>query len=122
LTTPTFRLADPIADRDAPLEINIEYVGWVFARIEKMSGMTARGILGAEVADYAPTVIDKSAAIRRRAGRSISSSATAASWRWAACGAARTASPSSSASTCAPYPAEMPEAFRAYIRYMALAL
>ena len=59
MTHPAFRLADPIADRAALLHINIEYVTWVFAEIEKMSGMTARQILGAEVADYVPTVIDK---------------------------------------------------------------
>src|SRR4051812_3706141 len=59
MNAPIFRLADPVADRAVLLEINIEYVGWVFAEIEAMSGMTARGILGAEVADYVPTVIDK---------------------------------------------------------------
>ena len=59
MTTPTFRLADSTADHAALLDINLEYVGWVFAEIEKMSGMTAREILGAEVADYVPTVIDK---------------------------------------------------------------
>ena len=59
MTHPTFRLADPVADRPSLLDINIEYVSWVFAEIEKMSGMTARGILGMAVADYVPTVIDK---------------------------------------------------------------
>ncbi|HEY8975341.1 MAG TPA: GNAT family N-acetyltransferase [Burkholderiaceae bacterium] len=59
MSAPTFRLADPIADRATLLAINIEYVAWVFAEIEAMSGMTARGILGAEVSDYVPTVIDK---------------------------------------------------------------
>jgi GNAT superfamily N-acetyltransferase len=48
-----------VADRAVLLDINIEYVTWVFAKIEKMSGMTAPEILGAEVADYVPTVIDK---------------------------------------------------------------
>ena len=59
MSTPTFRLADPVADRAALLDINLEYVGWVFAQIEAMSGMTARDILGADVVDYVPTVIDK---------------------------------------------------------------
>jgi len=59
LTTPTFRIADPSADRAALIDLNVEYVSWVFAEIEKMSGLTARGILGSEVADYVPTVIDK---------------------------------------------------------------
>ncbi len=59
MSIPNFRLAHPVADRAALLDINIEYVNWVFAEIEKMSGMTAREILGAEVADYVPTVIDQ---------------------------------------------------------------
>ncbi len=59
MSTPTFRIADPLADRAALTAINVEYVGWVFAEIEKMSGMPARDILGMEVADYVPTVIDK---------------------------------------------------------------
>jgi ribosomal protein S18 acetylase RimI-like enzyme len=59
VTLPTFRLADPVADRAALLDINIEYVAWVFGEIEKMSGLSARDILGMAVADYVPTVIDK---------------------------------------------------------------
>lgn len=59
MTTPTFRIADPVADRATLTALNIEYVTWVFAEIGKMSGMTARDILGAEVADYVPTIIDK---------------------------------------------------------------
>ena len=41
MTPPTFRLADPAADRAALMALNIEYVAWVFAEIERMSGMTA---------------------------------------------------------------------------------
>jgi len=59
MTVPTLRIADPVADRAALLALNVEYVSWVFAEIEAMSGMTARAILGAEVADYVATVIDK---------------------------------------------------------------
>ena len=54
-----FRAADLHADRAALVELNVEYVTWVFAEIEKMSGMTDREILGAKVADYVPGVIDK---------------------------------------------------------------
>ena len=54
-----FRIADPVSDRAALIELNVEYVSWVFDEIEQLSGMTARAILGAEVADYVPTVIDK---------------------------------------------------------------
>ncbi len=53
------RIAHPQADRTALVALNVEYVGWVFAEIEKLSGLAARDILGAEVADYVPTVIDK---------------------------------------------------------------
>jgi ribosomal protein S18 acetylase RimI-like enzyme len=59
VTSPTFRSADPVADRQALLEINVEYVTWVFAEMEKAFGTPARDILGMEVADYVPTVIDK---------------------------------------------------------------
>ena len=59
MTTPIFRLADPVADRQALLDLNIAHVAWVFGEIEKVSGVTARDILGMEVADYVPTVIDK---------------------------------------------------------------
>ena len=54
-----FRIADPSADRAALIHLNVEYVSWVFTEIEQMSGLTARGILGSEVVDYVPTVIDK---------------------------------------------------------------
>ena len=54
MTAPAFRLADPAADRAALLDINIEYVAWVFAEIGKMSGMTARDILGMDGAKIAP--------------------------------------------------------------------
>ena len=56
---PTFRLADPVADRSTLIAMNVEYVTWVFAEIEAAFGPSARDILGVEVADYIPTVIDK---------------------------------------------------------------
>ena len=59
LSTPTFRIADPVADRAALIALNIEHVSWVFSEIEKMAGLTAREVLGAEAADYVPTIIDK---------------------------------------------------------------
>ena len=59
MSSPTFRLADPVADRAALIAMNVEYVTWVFAEIEKLFGMTGRSILGMEVADYVPTIIDK---------------------------------------------------------------
>jgi GNAT superfamily N-acetyltransferase len=59
LSTPIFRLADPLADRAALIELNIAHVAWVFGEIEKASGVAAREILGMRVDDYVPTVIDK---------------------------------------------------------------
>jgi len=174
LSTPTFRLADPVADRPALLDINLEYVGWVFAQIEAMSGMTARDILGADVVDYVPTVIDKvcgdppprgafylveheghavamggmrrsgdgiaelkrvyvrPAGRGRRLGEAITrrlvADARAFSYRTLRLdtlpfmGAAQAVYEAMGFVDCAPYPVEMPEAFRAHIRYMALAL
>ena len=59
MTVPTFKLADPIADRAALLDINIEYVSWVFAGVEQAFGVRMADILGSEARDYVPTVIDK---------------------------------------------------------------
>jgi ribosomal protein S18 acetylase RimI-like enzyme len=59
VTAPTFRMADPMADRATLMAINVEYVTWVFAEIEKMFGVPPRDILGMSVADYVPTIIDK---------------------------------------------------------------
>ena len=59
MTDPSMRIADPVTDRAALISLNVEYVTWVFSEIEKISGMAARTILGVEVADYVPTVIDK---------------------------------------------------------------
>ena len=169
-----FRIADPVADRAALVELNVEYVTWVFAQIERMSGLTARGILGAEVADYVPGVIDKvcgdappqgvfylveqdgrplamgglrrsgdgiaefkrvyvrPAGRGRRLGEAIArrlvDDARAFGYRAVRLdtlpfmGAAQALYEAMGFVDCAPYPVEMPEAFRAHIRYMELAL
>jgi GNAT superfamily N-acetyltransferase len=174
MTTPIFRLADPIADRAPLLDINIEYVGWVFAEIERMSGLPARDILGAEVADYVPTVIDKVCGdppprgafyLVERAGqlmamgglrrsedgiaelkrvyvrpagrghrlgetlaRRLVDDARAFGYRTVRLdtlpfmGVAQALYETMGFVDCAPYPVEMPEAFRAHIRYMHLDL
>jgi ribosomal protein S18 acetylase RimI-like enzyme len=170
MTMPIFRLADPIADRAALLDINIEYVSWVFAEIEKMSGMTARDILGAEVTDYVPGVIDKvcgdppplgafylvehagqvvaMGGLRRsedgvaelkrvyvrptgrghRLGEALARRLVADARMFGYrsvrldtlpfMGAAQALYEAMGFVDCAPYPVEMPEAFRAHIRYM----
>jgi carbonic anhydrase len=174
MNAPIFRLADPVADRAALLDINIEYVTWVFAEIEKMSGMTPRDILGAPVADYVPTVIDKvcgdppprgafylvehagqivaMGGVRRsedgvaelkrvyvrpagrghRLGEALAKRLVADARDFGYrtvrldtlpfMGTAQSLYEAMGFVDCAPYPVEMPEAFRAHIRYMALAL
>ena len=174
MSTPTFRLADPIADRAALLEMNIEYVTWVFSEIEAMSGPPARDILGMEVADYIPTVIDKvcgdppprgafhlvehageviamgglrhsddgvaelkrvyvrPAGRGRRLGEALAerlvADARAFGYRRVRLDTlpfmqrAQAIYEAMGFVDCAPYPVEMPEAFRAHIRYMQLEL
>ena len=170
----TFRIADPIADRAALIELNIAHVAWVFSEIEKQSGLTARDILGAEPADYVPTIIDKVCGdapprgvfylveqdgqalamgglrhsgegiaelkrvfVRpsgrgRRLGEAITlrliADARAFGYRSVRLDTlpfmhtAQALYESLGFVDCAPYPIEMPEAFRSGIRYMALEL
>ena len=174
LSTPTFRIADPVADRATLIALNVEYATWVFDEIEKMSGMAAPEILGAEVADYVPTVIDKvcgdppprgvfylvedagellaMGGLRRSedgvaelkrvyvrpAGRGrglgeaiarrLLADARAFGYRRVRLdtlpfmGTAQSLYEAMGFVDCAPYPVEMPEAFRASIRYMELTL
>lgn len=58
-STAVFRMVDPIADRQPPIAINVEYRTWVFAEFEKSFGAGARDVLGMEVADYVPQAIAK---------------------------------------------------------------
>jgi carbonic anhydrase len=174
MAAPTFRLADPVADRAALLDINIEYVSWVFAEIEKSFGKSARDILGMDVADYVPTVIDKvcgdppprgafyvvenaaqvvaMGGLRRsedgiaelkrvyvrpagrghRLGEALATrlvaDARAFGYRSIRLdtlpfmNSAQALYETMGFTDCAPYPVEMPEAFRSRIRYMELAL
>jgi ribosomal protein S18 acetylase RimI-like enzyme len=174
MKTPTLRLADPAIDRAALLDINFEYVSWVFAEIEKSFGIPARDILGMEVADYVPTVIDKvcgdppprgafylvenagqvvaMGGVRRsddgiaelkrvyvrpagrghRLGEALAArlvdDARAFGYRRVRLdtlpfmGAAQALYEAMGFVDCAPYPVEMPEAFRSQIRYMELTL
>lgn len=55
----TFALADPVADRGALIEINIEYVSWVASEIERSFGISPMALLGMEVPEYVASVIDK---------------------------------------------------------------
>ena len=59
MTLPVFRIADPLADLAALVELNVAHVTWVFDEIYKRWGLTALDVLGAEPADYVPTIIEK---------------------------------------------------------------
>jgi GNAT superfamily N-acetyltransferase len=174
MNTPTFRIADPIADRAALVALNVAHVAWVFSEIEKASGVSARDVLGMEVAEYVPTIIDKvcgdappdglfylvedagqaiamgglrrsadgiaelkrvyvrPAGRGRRLGETITRRLIDDARRFGYRAVRLDTLPFMKTAQalyetlgfvdCAPYPVEMPEAFRAQIRYMALAL
>lgn len=54
-----FIIADPLAHREALLELNIEYMTWVCLGVESYFGIAAHDVLGMPAAQYVPTVIDK---------------------------------------------------------------
>jgi ribosomal protein S18 acetylase RimI-like enzyme len=174
MPSPTFRPADPATDRQALIDLNVEYVTWVFAEFEKAFGATARDVFGMEVADYVPTVIDKvcgdppprgifylveddghvvaMGGLRRSADgvaelkrvyvrpagrghrlgetitRRLLDDARAFGYRRARLdtlpfmGSAQALYESLGFVDCAPYPVEMPEAFRPHLRFMELTL
>ena len=55
----TFSLANPDADREALLCLNIEYMSWVAQGIEEAFGLSSQTLLGMEVPEYVASVIDK---------------------------------------------------------------
>jgi carbonic anhydrase len=174
MTVPTFRQADPVVDRAVLTALNVEYVTWVFAEIEAAFGPTARDILGMDVADYVPTIIDKVcgdppprgvfylvelagnavamgglrhsengiAELKRvyvrpagrghRLGEALArrlvDDARAFGYRTVRLDTlpfmrrAQAIYEGMGFVDCAPYPVEMPEAFRSHVRYMALTL
>lgn len=52
MTPPTFTLADPATHRDALIELNLEYMAWVMAGIEKSFGIPQQQLLGMPLPDY----------------------------------------------------------------------
>lgn len=54
-----FTVADPARDRSDLIDLNTEYLGWVFAQMEAYFGIPANGIAGMPASEYVPTVIDK---------------------------------------------------------------
>lgn len=51
--------ADPVAHRSELIELNVEYLAWVFGEVEKSFGVPADQVVGMPVSEYVPTVIDK---------------------------------------------------------------
>lgn len=54
-----FLRADPLADRADLIQMNVEYLSWVFGEVERAFGVPADAVVGMPVSDYVPTVIDK---------------------------------------------------------------
>jgi GNAT superfamily N-acetyltransferase len=57
--TVDFIIADPVSHRSELLELNIEYMTWVFKGVESHLGILADEVVGMPAAEYVPTVIDK---------------------------------------------------------------
>lgn len=55
----SFIPADLARHRAALLDINIEYVSWVHAEMERAFGIPADAVMGMPVADYVASVLDK---------------------------------------------------------------
>ena len=56
---PRFIIASASAHRDELIELNVEYLTWVFNGIEASFGIPANDVVGMPAAEYVPTVIDK---------------------------------------------------------------
>jgi GNAT superfamily N-acetyltransferase len=54
-----FIVADPAGHRPELIQLNVEYLEWVFAGIEALFGVPADKVVGMPVSEYVPTVIDK---------------------------------------------------------------
>jgi hypothetical protein len=54
-----FIAADAATDRDELIQLNVEYLSWVFEGIEQHFGVPADDVVGMPASDYVPTVIDK---------------------------------------------------------------
>ena len=54
-----FIVANVASHRDELIQLNIEYLSWVFTEIESLFGVPVNEVVGMPVRDYVPTVIDK---------------------------------------------------------------
>lgn len=59
MTSPIFTLADPDSHRDALLQLNIEYLSWTGAEIEKLFDLSFIDLTGVLVPEYVNSTIDK---------------------------------------------------------------
>jgi hypothetical protein len=50
--------ANPVAQRDALIAINVEYLSWVATAAETHFGITPQASIGMTIAEYVPTVLD----------------------------------------------------------------
>jgi GNAT superfamily N-acetyltransferase len=53
-----FIAASPLTHRDTLIELNVEYLTWVFASVEAQFGIPADQVNGMPASAYVPTVID----------------------------------------------------------------
>jgi len=54
-----FTLADPVAHRDALIDIGIEYVSWVTKEIERFFEISPRDLVGMDVPQYVSSALHK---------------------------------------------------------------
>lgn len=54
-----FVLADHVAHRSDLIDLNVEYLSWVFEEVEKSFGVPADEVVGMPASEYVPTVIHK---------------------------------------------------------------
>jgi N-acetylglutamate synthase-like GNAT family acetyltransferase len=59
VTSPSFTLADPVVHREALLDINLEYVSWVAAGIEALSGISVAALVGMPLPEYVASMLPK---------------------------------------------------------------
>src|SRR4051812_32569443 len=59
MSPPEFIVADVQSHRDELVELNVEYVSWVFAEVNRTFGVQLGEVMGMSAHDYVPSVIDK---------------------------------------------------------------
>ena len=54
-----FIVASSLTHRDALIQLNVEYLTWVFSGVEEHFGVPVNEVVGMPASEYVPTVIDK---------------------------------------------------------------